>query len=462
MSGSLGSLLGGDAGALLNFANNLRLGPWAWNLQPASWNGVPFFVQASSDQRGRRTAVHEYPYSDSVWVEDLGLGTHRIGIRGFLVGDDVYSQRDKMIRAAETSGPGNLVHPSLGTLTVALVNFGFSERTERGRVIEVQFDFIETQTAAKATTSALATALHSIVAAIQTGLAIAHDFIGAVTTAIGAVGAVLTFASNIFESVVGLVTGFTTLIGLSAGDSSAATSAVATLPGNNGRYSIGPLAAPLSTTTPTVTSVLANLSTARAAVAVSSTATTVVVDPSLLPVSVQALTESVRAVFLNPADQIRILLNLAAYSPTITASTAPAGGAIQTIQAATVLLIQVSAIISLANATAAYQPSSYDDAIATLNSIADLMDVVILAVADAGMDETYLALQALQAAMVNDLSTRAANLPRLMVVTSRTPRPSLALAYSLYGDATRSDELIGRADPIAPLFMPISFQALTS
>ena len=97
-----------------------------------------------------------------------------------------------------------------------------------------------------------------------------------------------------------------------------------------------------------------------------------------------------------------------------------------------------------------------------LNTIADLMDVVILAVADADMDETYVALQAQLAAMVNDLSTRAATLPSLITITSRTPRPSLALAYSLYGDATRSDELISRANPIAPLLMPLSFQALSS
>jgi prophage DNA circulation protein len=462
MSGSIGSLLGGNAGTALNFANNLKLGPWAWNLQPASWNGVPFFVQASTDQRGRRTAVHEYPFSDSVWVEDLGRGTHKISIQGFLVGDDVYSQRDKMAAAAETAGPGNLVHPSLGNLTVALENFGFSERTERGRTIEVRFDFIETQTATQATTSALATALQSVATAVQTGLAVYNDFTSAVSTAIGGINAGLTFASNIFASVVGTVGGFITLATDSAGDSSAATSAVDTLPGNNGRYSIGPLTASISTTTPTVTSVLAGVSTARAAVTAAAAATAAVVDPTLLPASIQALVEAVRAVFPNPADQIRILLNLASYSPTIPASTAPVGAAIQTIQTATVQLIQVSALISLANATSIYQPTSSNDALSTMNTVGDLIDPIIVAVADAGMTETYLALEAQLAAMVNDLSTRAASLPSLITVTSRTPRPSLALAYSLYGDATRSDDLIGRADPIAPLFMPLSFQALSS
>ena len=60
----IGHLAGGVAGGL---------GPWAASLQPASWNGIPFAVRASQIRRGRRVAVHEYPFRDDVWVEQWNL-----------------------------------------------------------------------------------------------------------------------------------------------------------------------------------------------------------------------------------------------------------------------------------------------------------------------------------------------------------------------------------------------------
>ena len=41
-------------------------------LLPASWRGVPFHGLSGELRFGRRPVVHEYPFRDSVWVEDLG------------------------------------------------------------------------------------------------------------------------------------------------------------------------------------------------------------------------------------------------------------------------------------------------------------------------------------------------------------------------------------------------------
>jgi len=40
--------------------------------------------------------------------------------------------------------------------------------------------------------------------------------------------------------------------------------------------------------------------------------------------------------------------------------------------------------------------------------------------------------------------------------------PALAIAYRLYADATRADDLIARVDPPNPNFMPTRFEALSS
>lgn len=116
---------------------------WLDELQPASWRGIPFAVVDSEIRRGRRVVLHEYPFRDEVWVEDMGLGVRRYAFRGFYVGDDCYGVEQAMIAAAETPGIGELVHPSLGSLGLTLMDFGVAQRRELGRVVEFTFAFLE-------------------------------------------------------------------------------------------------------------------------------------------------------------------------------------------------------------------------------------------------------------------------------------------------------------------------------
>ena len=123
----------------------------AWNtdLRPASFRGVPFGVLAAEKAIGRRLAVHEYPLRDDPWVEDLGRGTRRHRIQGFLVenarygGGDVLDQRRAMEQAAEQRGVATLIHPTLGRLQVTLQDLNIIERWEAGRSFELQFTLIE-------------------------------------------------------------------------------------------------------------------------------------------------------------------------------------------------------------------------------------------------------------------------------------------------------------------------------
>jgi prophage DNA circulation protein len=66
-----------------------------------------------------------------------------------------------------------------------------------------------------------------------------------------------------------------------------------------------------------------------------------------------------------------------------------------------------------------------------------------------------------RAAMMLDLLIRGSLLPRLITVTRAIALPSLALAFELYGDASRSDDLIARVDPPHPGFFPLEFEALS-
>lgn len=181
-----------------------------------------------------------------------------------------------------------------------------------------------------------------------------------------------------------------------------------------------------------------------------------------LAAGIAAVSEAVRNAAQSPADQVRLLSDLAAYSPAVTSSTAPIGSAIATAQSAAAALCRRSALISLCIATSNYQPYSSQDAIALRDNVVTLLDAEMLIAADGGDLATWQAFRDLRSKVVTDLIDRAAQLPAQRTVTTQEPLPSLLLAYQLYGDASRSDDLIARVDPIHPAFMPVSFEALSS
>lgn len=94
--------------------------PLAKDLRPASFRGVPFQVDASELEAGRRVEVHEYPQRDKPWAEDLGRAARSISFDGFVVGADYVAQANRLVAALEEAGAGALVHPWLGDMRVSL------------------------------------------------------------------------------------------------------------------------------------------------------------------------------------------------------------------------------------------------------------------------------------------------------------------------------------------------------
>lgn len=91
-------------------------------LQPASFRGVPFEVEASGITVGRRTVVHEYPQRDRPYVEDMGRATRNITLQCFVVGSDYLEQVQALMHELEEPGPGTLIHPWLGEMEVTITS----------------------------------------------------------------------------------------------------------------------------------------------------------------------------------------------------------------------------------------------------------------------------------------------------------------------------------------------------
>lgn len=196
---------------------------------------------------------------------------------------------------------------------------------------------------------------------------------------------------------------------------------------------------------------------------------------SIYPSDIIALTEALRASCARPADAIRILSTLAGFTATtLFDGPNPVSAQLPSwvvdpfvlqyaqLTGVAATLMRRAAAISLARASADYVPTSYQDAINVRDTVSDVLDNVILEAGNLFDDASYEALEALQVTVVTDLNTRGGNLAQILNLTFGAQQPALVLAYRLYQDATRADDIVARNNPVHPSFLPVRIEALSS
>lgn len=460
---------------------------WQNELQQASFRGVPFAVLGGEARFGRRVAVHEYPYRDKPYVEDLGRSTRRIHLVGFLVensivygGGSVIAQRDAMVAAAETAGKGTLVHPTLGQLQVSIADGGLtvSERWDMGRYFEIGFSFIESgDRIFPSTTQAPSSLLGDLAAALN--LSAAADFVSRMTETLnlglGVVKGVINLGQSIVSQVVSTAAGFQVLIGQASRDATSLVNLASLLSGNFSRYNQANVTSAYASghdssgSTPlTVATLTAQGAQDRAAISTASNALTTAASGidaatvSAFPAVAQHLSAALADAIVNPGDSIRLFSSLAGYAPPAVGGSGQTATGQQVAQDATAALLRRSAIAETVIALAAYAPTSYDDAVTIRNTVTGIIDAEILIAGDAGDDGSFTALRSLRQSVVSTLVSAGADLARLQTFTFSSPMPALTLANRIYQDPARAAELISEAAPIHPAFMPVSFRALAS
>jgi len=458
---------------------------WFDQLQQASFRGVPFGVLGSEGRFGRRVVPHQYPNRDTPYIEDLGRSTRRITLTGFLIenslvygGGDAFSQRDAMVAAAETAGPGTLVHPTLGQLQVSIPDGGLSviERWDHGRYFEIGFTFLESgerQFPSASTTTP--DALDSLCDSLD--VSAAQDFVSSITRSVnlglGIVPGAISLGSAVVGAVVGTVAGFISLAGTAARDATSLFNLASQLTGNYGRYVNanilsafgGGQTADESLTIGTLEAEGAQDRSAVAAASETLTQAAAGLDASSalsFTAAAQGLTAALGTAVVNPGDSLRLFSALAQYTPPVSTGVGQSAAAEQLAQAASSALLRRAAIGALVRAVGQYAPSSYDDAANVRTQVTGYLDGEILTAGDAGDDASYGALRTLRQMAVALLIQAGAGLPRLQEFTYNAPLPALMLAQRIYADASRADQLIDQAKPVHPAFMPQQFQALAS
>lgn len=105
---------------------------WRDDLRPASFRGVPFLVESSEQKLGRRAVQTEYPGRDEPCPEDMGRRAWGDSLSAFLIGEDHLAAANKLVDALNQYGPGELVHPYLGTRLVQIGEVSLRHSSREG------------------------------------------------------------------------------------------------------------------------------------------------------------------------------------------------------------------------------------------------------------------------------------------------------------------------------------------
>ncbi|WP_338644258.1 DNA circularization protein [Yersinia bercovieri] len=448
---------------------------WSEHLHPASFRGVPFAVISAEGVFGRRQAIHEYPYRDTAWIEDLGRATRRLTIRGFLIqssglynAPDVMTQRDSLIAACEMPDAGTLVHPTLGEMTVSIPESGLrlNEGAESGRVFEFTLTIIESGLRVFSVTSS-ADAVSSIQSSwfglasksVATFIATVKGEIRSVTQTIRTLKSTAAFWVNMVNSTTSEATNLGNMLRSTLGRD------------RYGRFNHGTVGGSVSGATASVstqsdTTDLSALVDQRMAVSVEgraslAAATDALTEAATVAAHANAVLAVVNAILASGAstlDLIRMMQELTAINDdTFRPNPGDSNNATASYQ-----LIIVLCAGAMVFAASQYQPESYDDAVDILTRVCDVVDGAALSAADTGNDEVYQSLITLRESIVTLLQQTGANLSRVEIVNFNRSLPALNLANRLYQDARRGDALVKMAVPVHPAFMPLRFKALNS
>jgi hypothetical protein len=111
-------------------------------LWPASFKGVPFYFEADKETGGRGLVIHEFPNRDDPFIEDLGEAPRFYSGSAYVHGDNVDALANALKTALASRGPGTLVVPYFGPVTVHCQEFERSNEREKLGYIAFEAKFV--------------------------------------------------------------------------------------------------------------------------------------------------------------------------------------------------------------------------------------------------------------------------------------------------------------------------------
>ena len=369
---------------------------------PAKFRGVPFLVDNGEQTGGRNGPVHEVPFGeDPPFSEDTGRKGRAFAIEGFVLGLEYVAARDALLKALETPGPGELVHPYYGTLRVKVDTYRVREQRSPAGIATFTIAFLETSSGPAAPKTVpdpegvVAVARESLLESLRAQFLSGFSRVAALrASAVGAVRSASLAVDAVLEA-----------HALGAQEMAALKRSVLDFSGS-------------------------------AEALVNAPETLLNEQVSLFDALADGL--STAAGLLDPSGA---MLRLYSYDPgQRPPETTPNREVERANFDALQHLTQRLALVGAAKLVVGQTFDSFDAAQRVRVAITDLLDLHTEDVTD----DTYPACMALRAALVNAVPGPTSDLPRLQHYTPASTVPSLVLAHQLYGGIDLEEDLIRR------------------
>ena len=373
-----------------------------------SFRGVPFLTESSQGPLGRRVVIDEFPKKDEASSEDLGLKARSFNLSIFVIGSDWEQQRDALETAIEKEGPGELIHPWRGAMNVTITDCQVSENIAQGSRVSWTISFTKVGTKSQPTVRADTVAV--VDAASDKALAAVQD----------------DFAE---EFTVEDVPEFVEQDAISQVNEALDSIKAATQ---------GML--PDMTVLPAFTSNAGKII---------SKVTNLLRIPTNLASQFTGQISGILGLGNSPLAAFNALKRLFGYQPNKVVRSTPSRIQQDNNRTAVTSLVRRAGVIEAARATSSIEFDSQDQAVAIRDIVIDAINNEQLTASD----DVFVALTDLRTAVVNDINTRAVDLSKVVAYTPKATMPAVVLAYRLYGDATRDQEIVARNSISHPGFV---------
>lgn len=385
-------------------------------LRPASFRGVPFFVDETTFSTGKRAQVHEYPERDDYYVEEMGAKAGTFPVTAHLLGDDVFEQRERLIAALKLPGPGTLVLPVDGEIEAHCLEIRVRDSiTGDGRISRLGLTFVKS--GKNQFPEPTVDTGQVVLEQSDVGIAALRErffdlFDMPVLNPTFVVTAAVTLSLTIVDALDAAISRADA--DLDEKDDALRDNAA--------------LASDLVALVQLPTQISSRLTSAyRAFVDLGSPARTAMSELETLG----AILDPFATVDETTSHRRREAQNQTALQD----------------------LNRRTSAIEMARVATTIDLVSSDDAAALRDQVDQVLDAEIVAAGDGGDDQVFAELRELRAKAVLDLDTRGARLPSLQTFRVPATLPALVIASRLYDDPTRDAEIVARNSIRAPGFV---------
>lgn len=395
----------------------------------ASIGGVAFHVQGHTTTVGRKVAIYRLPFdSKGVVSRDMGRAPRKFQIRAVLLQNDITQQqydeatfrfhRQQLLDVLESEGPKLLVHPVYGRVNVVIEdNVSITETTEDGGKISIDFECWEHREFAKSGVATRPDTKSNVINKAQALREVAGDSFES-RFSIDVPDFVSASNLAVLDTIIAELTKVNAVIGSALAVPAHYASQLTRIAEQTATL-IGTPTLLYNTVDATIAQVVAaiNLVAGRNRRGIG---------------SLQEVTVSMSALGFDTAEPADI--------------DTPSRDLERANRAALLVAMRASGLGSVAEAAAEAEYDSSDEALEILTTLVDalgnLSDNTITGIEPDA--ETYDAIRDLISALTDHLKSVAGALPELTTYTPAEAMPALVLAYQLYGDATRADEILER------------------